>query len=244
MTANRIPRRAEEVSRSPQREHLAQMIDHAADTRRKAEKTRRAIDAAAGIVAEAEEALETAKADVAEAQAARTAAITRAATSGQRPPEDNRSRQARAKEAEAADELAAAEAALAALRASLPDIEQDEAWAHDRLMPQAVRDVALVELPVVLAALIPALNHAATLARLARILGNARNGGTSSLSPAAAAAAKQLNDVCGQYTTLAWNIDNSEHGDGPAWKAVLQRLATDPDAAFPALPAPPSNTAG
>ena len=40
---------------------------------------------------------------------------------------------------------------------------------------------------------------------------------------------------------MSWGIDNSEHGDGPVRKAVLQRLATDPDAAFPALP---SNTAG
>ncbi|TGD94909.1 hypothetical protein [Methylobacterium nonmethylotrophicum] len=224
------------------------MIAHAADVRRKAEKTRKAIDAAADIVAEAEDALEAAKAEVAEAQTARTAAITKAATAGRRSPEDGRIRQARTKEAEAADELAAAEAALAALRASLPDIEQDEAWARDELVPKAICEVALAELPRVLAAIIPALDHAAALLRLAQVLNDSavRENRTlfSLLSPAAAAARKQLNDVRGRYIPQAWGVDVHTSGDGPAWKAVLQRLSTDPDAAFPALPSPPSVTAG
>lgn len=244
MKANRTPLRTDTVSRSGEREHLARMIAHAADARRKAEKTRRAIEAAVGIVADAEDALEAARAEVAEAQAARTAAIAKAASAGRRPPEDTRSRQARAKEAEAVDELAAAKAALAALRASLPDIEEDEAWARDRLVPRAVRDVALSKIPDILAALMPALDHAAALVRLAHILRETEGDRTDSLSPAAEAAVKQLNEVCGRYIPASWGIDNDTYGDGPAWKAVLQCLSTDPDAAFPTLPLPNADTAG
>ena len=108
-------------SRSPEREALAAAIAEAADYKATADATRAGVARAKAMIEDASSRLSAATADASAAKEAHTARAIEAASTGATLTPDASLREARVRADDARDDLEAAEAALAAVEASLGD---------------------------------------------------------------------------------------------------------------------------
>jgi hypothetical protein len=133
MALRTIPRH-DPPARSAEREKLASAIAEAQETQRAADGVRHAIARAADMVSKARTRLEAAQAAVASAKEQQAYRLAAAAASGTPAALASTMKQARADEVDAQDEIDAAEAALAQLKAQLAGAEEaSQLAAHRRI---------------------------------------------------------------------------------------------------------------
>lgn len=133
-------------ARSPERESLAAAIAEAAEYRATADATRAGVARARAMIADATARLDAANADAAKAREAHAERAITAASTGAPMVPDGSLRDARQRAGDATDDLEAAQAALAAVEASLEDEEYRERKSIERVGEAA--DLVLQAVPI------------------------------------------------------------------------------------------------
>lgn len=211
------------TERSAARQALAAAISDAATAAQSAESARAALSRASKLVSQAHDDLDAAKEKNTAAKEARTAQIVSAATSGEGLTQDTASRAARRQEADAAEELAAAEAALEAVRESLNEPDADLRRAQDRVT-KCINAVITGESARL-------MDEARQLAKpLAEKIVLMRQ--LVSRDSSYPQEMRELNSFVGRFL-LPDYIFNQATAERDTWLAAIEVLKTDADARFP-----------